>query len=284
MADAGGPGHAPGFGPGFAPAKVNLTLHVTAQRADGLHELDSLVAFADIGDRLELAAAGRPLLSVTGPMAEGVPFDESNLVLRAAEWMGESAAFTLEKHLPAAAGIGGGSSDAAAGLRLLAERSGRPVPPGSEVLGADVPVCLHARAMRMRGIGERLAPVNLPVLPALLVNPRVAVPTGAVFAGLSSKTHPPMPEVIPEFDAVRDAVGWIARQRNDLEAPAIEIAPVIGEVLDRLAVLPGALLARMSGSGATCFALFEGVDQAKAAERAIRAARPAWWSVATRLF
>lgn len=278
MADSGG-----GAGePGFAPAKVNLALHVTGRRSDGLHELDSLVAFADVGDRLGAAPAARSSLVVTGPMAAGVPADGHNLVLRAAEWLGVGAAFTLEKHLPAAAGIGGGSSDAAAALRLLSEMSGRPVPAGAEALGADVPVCLLARAARMRGIGENLVPVALPPLPAVLVNPRIALPTAAVFAALERKDNPALPDV-PGFTSGAQVTGWLAAQRNDLEAPAVRLAPVIGELLQTLATLPGAGLARMSGSGATCFALFDTSAAAMAAADTLRAARPQWWSVATLL-
>ncbi|MDU8928450.1 4-(cytidine 5'-diphospho)-2-C-methyl-D-erythritol kinase [Alisedimentitalea sp. MJ-SS2] len=273
MAEAEGSG----FAPGFAPAKINLTLHVTGQRADGLHLLDSLVAFADVGDRLKARVAERSSLLVVGAMAEGVPVDESNLVLKAAEWMGVPAAFTLDKRLPAAAGIGGGSSDAAAALRLLAGLKGRDLPNGTEVLGADVPVCMVPRAMRMRGIGEVLGPVDLPPLPAVLVNPGVAVPTGGVFAGLARKDNPPMPQNLPQFAGPVEAAGWIAQRRNDLEAPAIALEPVIGELLALLATLPGVLLARMSGSGATCFALFVSDEAARAAAAQIRDENPGFW-------
>ena len=267
--------------PGFAPAKVNLSLHVVGLTDGGLHRLDSLVAFADIGDRLTATAATDASLTVTGPMASGVPTDDSNLVLKAAHWIGVPARFTLDKHLPAAAGIGGGSSDAAAALRLLSKLSGKPVPPGAEALGADVPVCLAPRATRMRGIGERLDPVDLPPLPALLVNPGIAVPTGAVFSALATKDNPPMPSPPPAGLTVTQAIGWIAAQRNDLQAPAIALAPEIGDLLACLADLPGARLARMSGSGATCFALFDDFGSAETAASRLRARDPAWWVAPT---
>ncbi len=267
----------------FAPAKINLTLHVTGQRRDGYHLIDSLVVFAGVGDVLRLAPSDRLSLSVTGPMAAGVPAGESNLVLRAARAMGApDVRIVLEKHLPAAAGIGGGSSDAAAAMRALARMTGRPVPADrGAALGADVPVCLAGRPARMTGIGETLAPLpNLPELHAVLANPRVAVPTGAVFEGLARKDNAPMP---PDLSAFADAAafaGWLAAQRNDLERPACAAAPVIAEVLARLAATDGCLLARMSGSGATCFGLYSTASAAGNAAAALRAAHPGWWVAA----
>lgn len=268
----------------FAPAKVNLTLHVTGQRADGLHLLDSLVMFADIGDRLQARAAPASRLTVTGPMARGVPTDGRNLVLRAAREMGQDADFILEKHLPAAAGIGGGSSDAAAAMRALARLFGAPLPDRPEDLGADIPVCLLARAARMRGIGQAVEPLSgWPGLPALLVNPGVAVATGRVFAALERRDHDPMPDAIPEVVDVARAAAWLATQRNDLEAAAMVVQPVIGPVLAELRALPRALMARMSGSGATCFALFATPAEASAAAGRLRIAQPGWWVAATTL-
>lgn len=268
---------------GFAPAKVNLSLHVTGQRADGLHLLDSVVAFADIGDVLSATPAEVSTLSVSGPMAKGVPVDGRNLVLKAADWMGVSAAFTLEKNLPAAAGIGGGSSDAAAALRLLSDLSNRTIPPGSEALGADIPVCLEARAARMRAVGEALDPCALPALPTVLVNPGIEVPTGAVFAALANKENTPMPATIPALSTPAQAISWLARQRNDLQDPAIRLAPQIGSVLEALKSLPKAGLVRMSGSGATCFALFETRSDAAQAAAKLSAAHPDWWVAPTQL-
>ena len=267
-------------GPVLAPAKINLALHVTGQRGDGYHLLDSLVVFADLGDWRTFDADAAPLrLGVTGSMADGVPTDDSNLVMRAARAAGVATGrIMLDKHLPAAAGIGGGSSDAAAMLRLLGHA------PGDEglSLGADVPVCLRARATRMTGIGEGLADVSgLPPLPAVLVNPRVAVPTGPVFQGLASKTNPPM-GALPDRPDLPGLIGWVAAQRNDLEPPALSLQPVIGDVLAALRA-GGAGLARMSGSGATCFGLFTGAEQADTAARAIATAHPGWWVRACRL-
>ncbi|MDF0601031.1 4-(cytidine 5'-diphospho)-2-C-methyl-D-erythritol kinase [Psychromarinibacter sp. C21-152] len=267
----------------FAPAKINLTLHVTGQRPDGYHLLDSLVVFAGIGDRIAVAPADDLTLTVTGPMAAGVPTDGSNLVLRAARAMGVTgAAITLEKHLPAAAGIGGGSSDAAATLRALAGMTGREVPPDRGLsLGADVPVCLAARSCRMRGVGEGLEPVpDLPPLAAVLVNPGCAVSTPAVFRALAARDNPPMPDPLPSFDSPRTLAGWLADQRNDLEAPALAAAPPVAEALAALRA-QSPLLARMSGSGATCFSLHESSASAEACARAVSAAHPDWWVRAT---
>ncbi len=263
----------------FAPAKVNLCLHVTGQRADGYHLLDSLVVFADLGDRITVMRAEEISLEVTGPMAAGVPTDASNLVLKAARLFDLPVAIRLDKHLPMAAGIGGGSSDAAATLFAMADLVGtNTLPEGAADLGADLRVCLIRQAARMRGIGEDVTPVEgMPELYAVLANPGVAVSTPEVFKALSEKTNPGLPKRIPRWRGTWSAIDWLAKQRNDLEAPAIAIAPVIGEVLKALADLPNARLARMSGSGATCFALFESRDEADAAADILAAAQPDWW-------
>ena len=265
----------------FAPAKINLTLHVTGQRTDGYHLLDSLVVFADIGDRITATPAAQTSLMVTGPLSDGIPTGPDNLVLRAAALMNTPATITLEKHLPAAAGIGGGSSDAAATLRALSALSGRPLPPDLGLaLGADIPVCTLARAATMRGIGEEIAPLEgLPTLPAVLVNPRVDVPTPAVFRTLRSKTNPPMAP-IPQDADFHTFCDWLATQRNDLEPPARALAPQIDATLTTLS---DARLARMSGSGATCFGLYPSQTTAKAAAARIRTAQPDWWVAATTL-
>jgi 4-diphosphocytidyl-2-C-methyl-D-erythritol kinase len=264
----------------FAPAKVNLTLHVTGRRADGYHLLDSLVVFADAGDRLTLAAAPADRLTVTGPRAAGVPTDGSNLVQRAAALIGGGPfAITLEKHLPAAAGIGGGSSDAAATLRAIATLTGRALPDALP-LGADVPVCLHARPCRMSGIGERIT--DIPPLPAfhlVLVNPGVPVPTGKAFDALATRQNPPMPDALPDWPDAAALACWLAAQRNDLEDPARMLAPAVGVALALLSETGGCLLARMSGSGATCFGLYASRPEADAAARALQAAQPGWWVV-----
>jgi len=269
----------------FAPAKINLTLHVTGQRADGYHLLDSLVIFADAGDRLSFAAAEGLHLNVTGPRAQGVPTDARNLVLKAAALFdgarepGTGAAITLDKHLPAAAGIGGGSSDAAAALRGLARLWDLPLPTGEAVLalGADVPVCIVPRAVRMRGVGEEIAPAPaMPELGLVLANPGIEVPTPAVFAALARKDNAPMPP-LPGWADAGTLAQWLAGQRNDLEAPARALAPVIDTVLNALAQGPGCLLARMSGSGATCFGLHATRAEAETAARHLAEAFPDWW-------
>ena len=269
----------------FAPAKVNLTLHVTGRRADGYHLLDSLVVFADVGD-VVTAVEGKGLtLEVTGPEAGGVPAGESNSILQAARFMGvDDVALTLEKHLPTAAGIGGGTADAAAALRAIAQLRGVDVPADVLPLGADVPVCLRGRAVRMSGIGEELTDVGgFPDVWVILVNPRVGVSTPEVFKRLQHKDNAPMPDQIPVFKTVRDLAGWLADQRNDLEAAAIEVQPKVAEVLVALRRVKGQLLTRMSGSGATCFVLFGDEQSAKAAAQGISAQHPDWWVRNTRL-
>lgn len=262
----------------LAPAKVNLCLHVTGRRADGYHLLDGIVVFAPVADVLVLTDAKAPTLTVDGPHAAGVPSDATNLVLRAAALVapGRPVAIGLTKHLPSAAGIGGGSSDAAAVARALGTTDARALRP----LGADVPMCLTPRPWRSRGTGEDLTPAALPPLPAVLVNPRVAVPTAPVFAGLVRRDNPPLPDVLPALRDAATAIAWLAAQRNDLEAPARAIAPAISAVLAALAATPGCGLARMSGSGATCFGLYPTDTAADAAAFALRAAHPDWWIVA----
>lgn len=264
----------------FAPAKINLTLHVTGQRADGYHVLDSLVVFAGVGDRVSADLATVSSLQITGPMAAGLTPGPDNLVQRAADLMGCHASLVLEKHLPVSSGIGGGSADAAATLRLLSRITGQPLPDEGAVLslGADVPVCLQGRPLRMQGVGERLTPV--PPLPAawlVLVNPGVGVATPAVFRALASKINSPMPEAIPTFAAAADLAAFLSEHRNDLEAPALSIHPVIGTVRSRIAASPGCRIARMSGSGATCFGLFDTEAEARSARRQIQTDHPQWW-------
>ncbi len=265
----------------FAPAKVNLVLHVTGRRADGYHLLDSLVAFAPFGDHLTLDQAAVMSLRLTGDEAADIPAGPENLVLRAAACMPGGTggvAITLDKRLPPASGIGGGSSDAAATLRGLALLRGVPLPPdGGLMLGADVPMCLNPRPAQISGIGEDITPVSLPPLPAILVNPRVQVATPAVFGALRRRDNPVM-GAVPVFASVRACIDWLARQRNDLQDPACVLAPQITGVLVALTALPGCRLARMSGSGATCFGLFDTLAQAETGYATIRAAYPAWWA------
>lgn len=263
----------------FAPAKINLTLHVTGQRPDGYHLLDSLVVFGDIGDRITVSPASATRLRVSGPMGGAVPVDGANLVVRAAEMMGVAADILLDKHLPAAAGLGGGSSDAAATIRALCEMTGKPAPDPGDLLGlgADVPLCMMGSPTRMRGIGDRLDPVETPGnLLMILVNPGVSLPTGPVFSGLRRKDHALMGDM-PDARNRGDWIAWLTDQRNDLEAPAIALAPVIAKVLDELQQSDGCHLARMSGSGATCFAIMgDEKSRDKAVDRLSRKF-PDWW-------
>lgn len=268
----------------FVPAKVNLTLHVTGQRDDGYHLIDSLAVFADVGDRLRITLPGNHRLTVEGPMADGVPVDDSNLVLRAARMTGVRADVVLEKHLPVASGLGGGSGDAAATLRVLAGFAGRPVPGNGIELGADLPLCMLGQTARVTGVGDTVTPLpGLPALDAVLVNPKLPVLTSQVFSGLRQKQNPAMPESLPSFHGAADLIDWLTRQRNDLEAPAIEAQPVIGQVFETLQKTPGCLLARMSGSGGTCFGLYQDAETAGSAAGRLAEAFPGWWVVATRL-
>ena len=282
----------------FAPAKINLTLHVTGRRDDGYHLLDSLVTFASVGDRLHLQAGATGGLRVTGPERAGVPTGPQNLVARVAALAGvHDIDVTLDKKLLVASGIGGGSADAAAAFRGLMAL-GSDTPPAPRLydpartpfrdrllsLGADIPVCLQCRPARMRGIGDRLDPVAaLPSLTALLVNPRVEVSTPSVFAALARRDNAPMPDPLPRFDGPHHLVDWLRGQRNDLQAAAVSLAPAIGDVLTALDDDPDCLFARMSGSGATCFGIFEDKAGAERALGRLSAARPGWWIVPARL-
>lgn len=269
----------------FAPAKVNLALHVTGQRADGYHLLDSLVVFAAIGDRVAVQDGHGLRLTVAGPMAAALAGDDDNLVLRAARHLGiGDATITLTKMLPVASGIGGGSADAAATIRALCRLKGLrlPEPATTAALGADVPVCLAGRPARMSGIGEVLLPLPpLPEIWLVLVNPGVAVATAGVFGALTRRENPPLPE-LSSLSGVGALADHLRLCRNDLEAPARRLQPAIGDVLDALGAQPGCLLARMSGSGATCFGLFAGADDARAAAESVGAAWPDWWVAAAR--
>jgi len=271
----------------FAPAKINLALHVTGRRADGYHLLDSLVVFLDVGDRVRAGPAPGLGLRLTGPNARGVPPGNDNLVMRAARLVAGAgdlgAALVLEKHLPPASGIGGGSSDAAAAIRAVAALWGRPLPGPDQVLrlGADVPACLVARPLRLRGIGERLDLLpDLPEFALVLANPRIETPTPAVFAALALKDNAPLPDPLPPLPDARALAAFLHAQRNDLEEPARALCPPIGDVLAALAALPGCHLARMSGSGATCFGLFDSRAGAEGAARALSARHPGWWIAA----
>ncbi|PVH30548.1 4-(cytidine 5'-diphospho)-2-C-methyl-D-erythritol kinase [Pararhodobacter oceanensis] len=271
----------------LAPAKINLTLHVIGQRSDGYHLLDSLVVFTELGDEIALREADALSLEITGAQAAGLAAEPDNLVLRAARLMGEAgAAITLDKRLPVTSGMGGGSSDAATTLRLLAQKTGAALPDTAQAmtLGADLPVCLAAPVpSRMQGLGEAVTPVaHLPPLWMLLVNPGQGLPTPEVFKVLETKNNPPMPAQLPMWRDARELCDWLASQRNDLEPPARHLLPVIDQVLDALAAQPGCLLARMTGSGATCFGIFISEAQRDHAAKAL--ARPEWFIGATRSY
>jgi len=280
----------------IARAKVNLTLRVLGRRVDGYHDLESLVVFADCADTLTLQPGSALGLTTTGPGAQDCGDMSDNLVVRAARGLAGRVPgltlghFTLDKRLPVAAGIGGGSADAAAALRLLARANGLETDDPRVVdvargTGADIPVCLASHACTMTGVGENLSMLTLPELPCVMVNPRVAVATKDVFTALGlSKGEflagvgdvmlsPGWPED-PSFDAWLDAID---AGTNDLEPPALKVEPVIGDVLSALRAADGVRLARMSGSGATCFAIFGSAAEARTAAQAIAKGNPNWW-------
>jgi 4-diphosphocytidyl-2-C-methyl-D-erythritol kinase len=278
-------------------AKVNLTLRVVGRRVDGYHDLESVVAFADCADRLTLTSGPELSLKTTGPLAEACGETADNLVLKAARLLAEGVPdlklgeFILDKVLPVAAGIGGGSADAAAALRLLARLNGMaPDDPRLNdvalLTGADVPVCLASRACDMAGVGETLVPMSLPKLPCVMINPRVPVATKDVFKALGLRNG----ELLVGASDVIEAPAWpdagasiadwveaLSPVANDLEAPAMRIQPAISEVLSALRSSDGAMLARMSGSGATCFAIFANGAAALRAAQKILHDHPAWW-------
>jgi 4-diphosphocytidyl-2-C-methyl-D-erythritol kinase len=280
-----------------ARAKVNLTLRVTGRRVDGYHDIESVVAFADCADRLSLTPGPKLDLQMSGPLAQACGETGDNLVLKAARLLGErvpdlkAGQFTLEKVLPVAAGIGGGSADAAAALRLLAQLNAlalddqRLLDVALET-GADVPVCLASRACDMTGVGETLLPLSLPIMPCVMVNPRVPVATKDVFQALGLRSGELLvgaSDVLratawPEPGAsVEDWVEALAASSNDLEVAATRIEPVIGKVISALNATNGAWLARMSGSGATCFAIYENTAEAQRAAQKIMLDHPGWW-------
>ncbi|MDN3274009.1 4-(cytidine 5'-diphospho)-2-C-methyl-D-erythritol kinase [Frankia sp. RB7] len=278
-------------------AKVNLSLRVVGRRADGYHDLESVVAFADCADRLTLEPGGELRLATTGPLAAACGEASDNLVFKAAKLLADVVpnlklgAFALDKVLPVAAGIGGGSADAAAALRLLARLNNLPLddPRLQKVAlatGADVPVCLFSRACDMTGVGEQLLPLALPSMPCVMVNPHVPVATKDVFRELGLRNG----ELLVGATSVLDSPAWpdegasiadwvdvLVTVANDLEAPALRIEPVIGDVLGALRSSAGVKLARMSGSGATCFAIYGASAEAHAAAETIRRDHPGWW-------
>ncbi len=271
-----------------APAKINLTLRVLGRREDGYHRLESLVAFAELADTLTLHPGGDDALDITGPFAAACGGVEENLVLNALSALRErverlkAGRLLLEKNIPVAAGLGGGSADAAAALRLLARandlKADDPrLAAAASATGADVPVCLDPRTRIMRGVGDELsAPLDLSPLAALLVNPRVALATRDVFAKFTAgqASERSIAEVPGDAGA---AIAFLDSYDNDLTSAAIACQPVIAQVLECLLAVPGARLTRMSGSGATCFALFASAGEASAAARRLQAEREGWW-------
>jgi 4-diphosphocytidyl-2-C-methyl-D-erythritol kinase len=278
-------------------AKVNLTLRVVGRRTDGYHDIESMVAFADCADHLTLTPGSELELSATGPLAGACGATSDNLVIKAARLLRErvpelkAGSFTLDKVLPVAAGIGGGSADAAAALRLLAQLNGLALDDErlhavALATGADVPVCLASRPCVMTGVGESLLPLSLPIMPCVMVNPRVPVATKDVFNALGLRNGELLvgaTDVLrgtawPEAGAsVEDWVEVLAASSNDLEGPATRIQPIIGNVISALSATNGAWLARMSGSGATCFAIYENTADAGRAADDLRRDHPEWW-------
>jgi 4-diphosphocytidyl-2-C-methyl-D-erythritol kinase len=266
----------------FAPAKINLCLHVTGQRADGYHLLDTVVGFANVGDWLTLTRGGAGQVYLSGPEA-GQLSGENIITQTLAAFDAQDVDVHLEKNLPVASGIGGGSSDAAAAYRGIIALQGRAVEAADAAkllsIGADVPMCAGAIPAHVQGIGEAITPLpNLAPLHAVLVNPRQYVATPQIFRALHSKQNaalPSLPEQLHEPDTL---LNWLAAQRNDLQVPAIAAAPAIADVLAAITAT-GAGLTRMSGSGATCFGIYETAGAAQAASSQLCAQHPDWWIV-----
>lgn len=278
-----------------ALAKINLCLHVGARRMDGYHDLESLVAFTSFGDELLLERDQRLSLSIAGPFSDGLSSADDNLILKAAHLLaprsaqGVGARITLTKHIPVASGVGGGSADAAATLRGLSRLWRLPLSPRelhatAAAIGSDVPVCLDSTPAWMAGRGERVQ--RLPALPEislLLVNPKIEVSTAEVFSKLTQRRGTGLPAPLVPFADIFAVVRYLQTTTNDLEAPAMRIAPVIGDVIEEIGRLPDVLLARMSGSGATCFGLVENNESASRCARMMRDRHPHWWVTATSL-
>lgn len=276
-----------------APAKINLFLHVGDKRPDGFHALQSLVAFTRVGDELVLSPDRSLKLAISGPFAQGLSAGEDNLIVKAGRALlartGQShgAYISLKKNLPVASGIGGGSADCAAALRGLSRLWKLDLPHDelcgmAAELGSDVPVCISSQPQWMEGRGEILTPLPpLPEFATVLVNPGVPVPTGRIFAALQERRGVGLP-LPPVFANIDDLLAYLKDTTNDLEAPAIMVAPVIAETLAAIA-RQGALLSRMSGSGATCFGLFDSDESAARAAKSITTLQPGWWCAATRL-
>lgn len=277
-----------------APAKVNLALHVTGRQPDGYHTLESLVVFTELGDELEATPAPSDTLRITGPFASAVGNGDTNLVLRAVRAFRErwpqralnGLRINLHKNLPVAAGLGGGSADAAAALRLMASLSSTPVPDAdlqalALTLGADVPACLLSRPLELGGIGESIRPLDsFPACHLVLINPLIPVVTAEVFRRLAHHEHPGLPPIATPFAKLPLLALWLEETRNDLEPPAILLAPIIADLTAIMRQRQGCILARMSGSGATVFGLFGSSSQAHQAAHDLREKYPDYWVAA----
>jgi len=277
-----------------APAKVNLALHVTGKRADGYHDLESLVVFAGVADELRANSAREDTLFLKGPFAAALTAGQSNLVLKAmtafrARWpdaIGQGVAIELTKNLPVAAGIGGGSADAAAALRLMAGLSTKSIAPEAlaevaATLGADVPICLLSSACIAEGVGEVVTPLErFPACHVVLVNPLVPILTADIFRRLKQHDNPGLPGFDAPLEHIALLALWLEQTRNDLQGPAIESAPIVGDIIAKLGQTRGCVAARMSGSGATVFGLYGSSAEAHQAAHDIRAIWPDFWVAA----
>ena len=275
-----------------ASAKVNLCLQIVGQKSGGFHLLDSIVGFTEFGDHLSFKKSDELELTAKGAFSDQIPVDKSNLILKAAEFLRTinniktGAHITLSKNLPPSAGLGGGSSDAAATIRGLSRLWGTDLPEIDDLMkiGSDLPVCIHQKTQHMKGFGEVLEEINtFPNLPILLVNPLKKVSTQTVFRMLKNKKNPPLSKYEKLFQAKKDWINWLLLQRNDLMEPAVKVAPVISDVLRLISKQISVEKVSMSGSGATCFGIFENKQDCDLAMKRVRLERPDWWSVSTEI-
>ena len=275
-----------------ASAKVNLCLQIVGQKSNGFHLLDSIVGFTEFGDHLSFKESDVLELTVQGAFSDQIPVDRSNLILKAAELVRKlnniktGAHITLTKNLPPSAGLGGGSSDAAATIRGLSRMWGTDLPGIHDLMkiGSDLPVCINQKTQHMKGFGEVLNVVNtFPNLPILLVNPLKKVSTQTVFRKLENKKNSPLSKYENLFQTKKDWINWLLLQRNDLMAPAVSVEPVISEVLQFISSQTSVEKVSMSGSGSTCFGVFENKHDCDLAMEKVRQERPEWWSVSTEI-
>ena len=275
-----------------ASAKVNLCLQIVGQKSNGFHLLDSIVGFTEFGDHLSFKKSDELELTMKGAFSDQIPVDKSNLILKAAELLRTinniktGAHITLTKNLPPSAGLGGGSSDAAATIRGLSRMWGTDLPEIHDLMkiGSDLPVCINQKTQHMKGFGEVLNVVNtFPNLPILLVNPLKKVSTQTVFRKLENKKNSPLSKYEKLFQTKKDWINWLLLQRNDLMEPAVSVEPVISEVLQFISNQISVEKVSMSGSGATCFGVFENKHDCDLAMKQVRQERPDWWSVSTEI-